>query len=991
MSNCIRHSGPHWVDKPALLLLLFASVCRPLHAQNVYTPYRITTVAGHVSAGSADGTGGAAQFDAPCGVAVDASGNVFVADAANCTIRKITPAGVVTTFAGSADVIGTADGTGSNARFNHPVGVASDGSGNIYVSDSGNNTIRKISSAGVVTTLAGSAGVVGSADGTGLSARFSGPNGIAIDSSGNLFVADGENFTIRRITAAGVVTTIAGTPGVSGNADGAGAAAQFAYPVGIAVDASDNVYVADFANSNVRKITAAGVVTTIAVPGVSYTPFSTGFPATHYYASNPWGVAIEASGNLVVTEYTLDVVQQITPGGVISTVAGSYGSPLLLGPIGGSSDGIGSAASFTKPTGVAIDTSGDIFVADYGNNTVRKIASGGVVTTLAGTLSSGGSSDGLATAASFKGPGGIAIDASGDLFVADTQNNAIRKITPTGSVSTYAGTAGVVGSSDGTGPAAQFSRPGGIAADGAGNIFVADSGNNVIRRIAPGGVVTTLAGTAGVYGWADGMGSAAQFNAADGIATDSSGNVYVADGGNNTIRKITPAGSVTTLAGMPAGQNGVIEGPAGAAARFFTPAAVAVDASGNVYVSDLYNHEIRKVTPAGLTTTLAGSPSGIGSVDGTGAAAGFFAPQGVAVDGNGNVYVVDSFANTIRRVTPGGVVTTLAGSTQSAGSADGTGSGALFSDPNGIAADSAGNIYVADTGNNAIRFGVLAGNPWLSNLSARALVQGGQNLLVAGFVTTGPNNKSVLIRGDGPALAIFGISNFLSDPQLTLLNSAGSTLATAISWNSGLVPIFAQLGAFSLAAESHDTALLETLPPGAYTAQVGSSTSNKGVAIAEIYDADAGAPTNRLINISARALVGTVTNVLIGGFVIGGTADETLLIRGDGPALAAFGLTGTLGTPVLTVLNAAGAPIATNTGWGSPCTLGSGAVTSGPGATTVEAATPSVFTKVGAFSLVSGSADSAMVITLPPGIYTAQVSGAAGGTGIGLVEIYEVP
>jgi sugar lactone lactonase YvrE len=761
--------------------------------------------------------------------------------------------------------------------------------------------------------------------------------------------------------------------------------------VGVAVDASDNVYVADFANSNVRKITSGGVVTTIAVPGVSYTPFSTGFPTTYNYASNPWGVAIDASGNLIVTDNTLDVVQQITPAGVITTVAGSDSPGLDLGPIPGSSDGTGISASFNKPTGVAIDASGNIFVADYGNNTVRKIAPGGVVTTLAGTLSSGGSSDGLATAASFKGPEGIAIDGSGDVFVADTENNTIRKITPAGSVSTYAGTAGVSGSSDGTGPAAQFARPIGVAADGAGNLFVGDSGNSLIRKIAAGGVVTTFAGTAGVNGWTDGQGGAALFNEPSGIAIDANGNIYVADSGNDTIRKITSAGSVTTLAGMPAGESGVIEGPAGAAAQFFIPAAVAVDASGNVYVSDTYDHEIRKVTPAGLTTTLAGSPSGAGSADGTGAAAQFFSPQGIAVDGNGNVYVDDSLNGTIRRVTPGGVVTTLAGSAQSSGSADGTGSGAQFNEPCGIAADSVGNIYVADTGNNAIRFGVLAGNAWLSNLSARALVQGGQNLLIAGFVTTGPGDKSVLIRADGPALAAFGIANFLSDPQLTLLDSAGATVATAISWSPGLSPTFAQLGAFSLAPGSHDAALLETLSPGNYTAEVGSSSSKIGVAIAEIYDADSTAPTNRLVNISARALVGTSANVLIGGFVIGGTADETVLIRGSGPALAAFGLSGTLAAPVLTLLNSAGAIIATNAGWGNPCTLGSGAVPSGPGATTVEAATPSVFTKVGAFSLATDSADSAMVITLPPGIYTAEVSGANGGTGIGLVEIYEVP
>src|SRR6266702_4395720 len=215
-------------------------------------------------AGSIDGTGSAARFYYPSGVAVDGSGNVYVADMWNSTIRKVTPAGAVTTLAGSAGVSGSADGIGSASRFYYPSDVAVDGSGNVYVADSSSSTIRKVTPAGVVTTLAGSAGVSGSADGTGSAARFSYPESVAVDGSGNVYVADTYNYTIRKVTPAGVVTTLAGSAGVRGSADGTGSAARFYDPQGVAVDRSGNIYVADSGNSTIRKITPAGEVTTLA-------------------------------------------------------------------------------------------------------------------------------------------------------------------------------------------------------------------------------------------------------------------------------------------------------------------------------------------------------------------------------------------------------------------------------------------------------------------------------------------------------------------------------------------------------------------------------------------------------------------------------------------------------------------------------------------------------------------------------------------------------
>jgi kumamolisin len=304
-------------------------------------------------------------------------------------------------------------------------------------------------------------------------------------------------------------------------------------------------------------------------------------------------------------------------------------------------------------------------------------------------------------------------------------------------------------------------------------------------------------------------------------------------------------------------------------------------------------------------------------------------------------------------------------------------------------AEDAGAYSVALTntgGTTTLDAGTLtvATNAWLANLAARAHVDGTPNLLIAGFVTSGPSPKAVLVRGDGPSLAAFGISDSLANPQLSLVNSSGAALASNTAWPAGLAPLFKSLGAFSFAQGSDDTAILQSVPAGAYTALVSSGTSQGGVAEAEVYDADDSAPANRLTNLAARAFVGSGTNILIGGFVIAGATSETVVVRGVGPGLAAFGLTGLLSNPVLSVFDESGTMIAQNTGWGNPVTATGAAA---------ESATVSDFTRVNAFALDAGSADSAMVITLPPGSYTAQLSGAEGSVapaGIGLVEIYEM-
>ena len=649
------------------------------YSQTNYVPnVTVSTFAGNCS--YADGQGASARFNGLTGIAVDVSGNLYVADAVNNEIRKITPGGLVSTLAGST-VPGNKDGQGAAASFNHPVGVAVDASGNVYVADTYNSKIRKITPGGLVTTLAG--GNSGHADGQGTAASFNEPTGLAVDASGNVYVADTYNNEIRKITPSGLVSTLAGAgPVYYGSTNGQGSAATFYQPSAIAVDGSGNLYVADANNNEIRFITPAGLVSTFA--GSTTLGSSDGQGAAAGF-DQPQGFAVDASGNVYVADTWNFKIRVITSAGLVSTLAGST--------IKGYSDGQGTAASFNQPSGITVDASGNLYIADAGNNEVRKITPGGLVSTFAGIFQA---ANGQGTAANFYHPRGITVDASGNVYVADRDNNEIRLITPAGLVSTFAGSI-TSGNVNGQVTVASFNAPSGLAIDAYGNMYIGDMFNQGIRKITSAGVVSDFAGQA-VAGHTDGQGSAAGFWTPIGVAVDASGNIYIADTGNNEIRKITPGGLVSTLAGRTNAGN--FDGQ-GSASGFNTPDGVAVDASGNVYVADSGNNEIRKITPGGLVSTFAGS-STAGHNDGQGTSASFSSPTGVAFDASGNLYVADYGNNMIRIITPGGLVSTLAGSI-TGGQVDGQGSLASFQGPTSIFVDASNNIYIADYGNNAIR------------------------------------------------------------------------------------------------------------------------------------------------------------------------------------------------------------------------------------------------------------------------------------------------
>jgi sugar lactone lactonase YvrE len=716
-----------------------------------------------------------------------------------------------------------------------------------------------------------------------------------------------------------------------------------------------------------------------------------------------------------------------------------FTTPAGLAAAPGTADGTGAAARFRQPRAVAADASGNVYVADTQNETIRVIAPGGVVTTLAGLAGTPGGVDGTGTAARFSAPSGIAVDASANLYVADSANYAIRKVTPGGVVSTVAGLIGTGGSADGTGTGARFGTPTGIAVGADGTIYVADTGNNTIRKVTPGGVVTTIAGSAGLAGNQDGTGAGARFNSPSGIAVGADGTIYVSDLVQGTIRRVTmPGGVVTTIAG---GGSGFADGT-GTAAKFNVPRSLAVDGSGNLYVADANNDEIRLITPAAVVTTLGGF--GAGSADGAGSGAQFNQPYGIAVDNSGTVWVADTNNDTIRSgiawsapafvlpASPSSATIAagrtlylavqatglpapayqwkLNGSTSIPGAASTTGatlvvSGATAADSgnytctvtNGAgSASSSASIQVVSTSTPGI----------LTNLSARAQVGTGAGILIAGFGTSGSGTKQLLLRAVGPGMnTTFQFPGYLADAELQLYDNTSTLIATDHGWGNAPVRggsavnatvidatagVMSGLGAFALTAGSLDSAVVAAVPDMAFTYEViGQGAAPTGVALAEIYDADSGVPPSRLINISARAAVGTSTNVLVGGFTIGppGGTSETVLIRGVGPGLTAtFGLAGTLAAPLLTLFDSSQRVIATDAGWANPPAAGSSAVTAG-----LAPADANVMATVGAFSLSAGSTDCAILATLPPGGYTAQLSGVNSTTGIGLVEIYDVP
>ncbi len=616
---------------------------------------------------------------------------------------------VVTTVVG--DPLGFSDGFASQARFSSPENLAIGPSGEIYVTDRLNHRIRKITPDGQVSTIAGT-GKPGFKDGPGNQAEFFQPVGITVDAKGNIYVADMGNQRIRKITPDGVVTTIAGNPTIDRNrgdlplggfADGPALSAQFNNPAGLALDTAGNLYIADMDNHRIRKLTPNGQVITIAggpVPGFRDDK------GTKALFNQPTSVTVLSDNRILVTDFGNQLIREIAPDGTVSIFTGNPRVDAQGNILGGFEDGDPMVAQFDGPASIARDQEDNLYIADTNNHRIRKVSPDGTVSTLAGDGNIG-SNDGDAGTARFFNPDGVAVDAKGNVYVADTENNVIRKITPDGRVSTVAGRV-TVGYQDGPAQQALIFAPEGLAFDTKGNLYFADTGNHRIRKLSPDGKVTTVAGN-GTPGFQDGPALDAQFNEPTGVAVDDQGNIYVTDRGNHRIRKISPDGQVTTLAGSdtPGFADGV-----GVNARFARPRNLTLAPDGYLYVADTFSQRIRRVNPAtGEVVTIAGGGNGApGFSDGMGSLARFSFPQSLAVGPDGNLYVTDGLNHMIRRVTPEGEVTTIVGNPpldafgQPLGDfADGPALSARLSLPTGIVVGPDGIIYFTDRFNHRIR------------------------------------------------------------------------------------------------------------------------------------------------------------------------------------------------------------------------------------------------------------------------------------------------
>ena len=388
------------------------------------TSYRIDTLVGDF--GGDGGPAIQAQLDAPTGVAVDGAGNLYIADCDNSRIRKVDSIGTITTIAGGGG-FGEDGGPATQARLNLPNGVAVDSAGNLYIADTNNDRIRKVDSAGTITTIAGTGEQgFGGDGGPATQARLNYPYGVAVDGAGNLYIADRYNNRIRRVDSTGTITTIAGTEkrGFSGDGGPAIQAPLF-LPTGVAVDGAGNLYIADQYNHRIRKVDSTGTITTIA--GTGERRFGgDGGPAIQAQLDAPSGVAVDEAGNLYIADWSNARIRKVDGTGTITTIAGT-------GERGfGGDGGPATQAQLDDPTGVAVDGAGTLYIADQYNHRIRRVDSTGTITTIAGTGELGfGGDGGPAIKAQLDDPTGVAVDGAGTLYIADASNHRIRLLTPT--------------------------------------------------------------------------------------------------------------------------------------------------------------------------------------------------------------------------------------------------------------------------------------------------------------------------------------------------------------------------------------------------------------------------------------------------------------------------------------------------------------------------------------------------------------------------------
>jgi sugar lactone lactonase YvrE len=780
----MRRQNSPFVFPVALALVLFAP-----HA--LLAQYAISTVAG---GGPNNLTALSASIGYPGGVALDAAGNTYIADSHSSHIFKVDTTNNLTVVAGNGTHGYAGDGgPATSAALSGPEGVFVDASGNIFIADTQNSVIREVTASnGNIITVAGTGAAGYSGDGgLATSAQLYDPYGVFVDSAENIFIADTDNCLIRKVSG-GNISTVVGNPlatpaPCSYSGDGGPAtSAQLDEPFGVFVDSSGNIFIADTQNSAIRVVNPGTQPITLAqiviqsgdiqtVAGISYDSGEgaacmftgdTG-PATSAYLCQPAGVFVDGSENIFIADTANFAIREVATTGTITTVAGTLGTAGYTGD-----NAAATSATLNYPNSVVVDASSDIFIADTDNFVIREVtASNSFIQTIIGnnTLAYSGDS-GLAVNAELSSPASVSIDAAGDIFIADSENSAIREVVAaSGDIQTAAGNGTLCALSTalcgdtGLATSAQLNNPQGVFLDASGNIFIADTADNRIRvvntttaAITVAGIaissqtIATVAGTGtGGYSGDTGAAISAELSSPYGVFVDSNENIFIADTGNNVIREVSSSGIITTVVGnntecTPAGAT-CGDGGAATSAQLSSPAGVFVDATEDIFIADTFDNRIREVTAStGIIATVAGTGARGYSGDGSAATSALLdSPYGVYVDTAGDIFIADTQNFVIREVLAGNIQTVAGNNTQGFSGDGGQSTLAELNSPTGLFGNAAGNLYVADTDNTRIR-----------------------QLVPALFVTISPNPVSVVVSTQQQFTAVV----------------AGST-NTAVTWS----------------------------------------------------------------------------------------------------------------------------------------------------------------------------------------------------------------
>lgn len=619
-------------------------------------------------------------------------------------VRRITPDGKITRVVGSFQPGDSGDGgRATEARLFFPYQMARDAGGNLYIVDRGAHRVRKVDPAGTITTLAGTGTAgFGGDGGPATEAQLSAPRGVAVDAQGNVYIADSGNHRVRRVTPDGLISTIAGTGRPEFAGDGGPAReASLASPQSLAVDAQGNLYIADVTNRRVRRIGTDGIITTVAGNGGEGAG-GDGGPARDAAVQGVSSIEVDAAGNLYLVQLGADRVRRVAPDGTIMTVAGS-GTPGVRGDGGRALD-----AQLNLAVAVAAGPDGTLFIADTINSRVRRVTPDGTITTFAG----GGNPTGLpASQVTVMRPRGGVRDAQGNFYVVDQAHPRILKIDPNGIVTQIAGTGahgGYAGENVkatevglGSAQASAFFVDG-LALDSQGNLYIPDLYQRRVYKLDTNGVLTTVAGN-GEAGFSGDGGPATQASLSEefwNVVVDAQGNLFIADGGNHRVRKVDTNGIITTFAG-----NGseTFSGDGGKATEAGIPGpdGLAIGPDGSLYISDTTDARVRKVAPDGTITTVAGNGEDDFTGDGglaTEAAISTFVDN-IALDAQGNLYLADGSNNVIRRVNTRGIIETFAGTGREGFNGDGLGlKETNITEPRDIYIDAAGNLIFAEWG-----------------------------------------------------------------------------------------------------------------------------------------------------------------------------------------------------------------------------------------------------------------------------------------------------